>query len=67
MEYKAISELSPGDMFYKWDVSTRGYEKGMLLSIDNSVANVYMYRVGESIMRIFENVSVDPPPPFLNR
>jgi hypothetical protein len=67
MEYKRISELSPGDIFFRWDVSTRGYEKGMLLSIDDSTANVYLYRVGESQMRIHESVSIDPPPPFLNR
>lgn len=67
MIYGPLSKFLPGDIFFKWDVETRIYRKGLLLSLDNSTAEVYWYKTGEDSIRACELVSYDEPPPYLKK
>jgi hypothetical protein len=67
MKFKPLSELSPGDIIYRWNNEYRAYLKGLLLNIDKTFANIYWYETGEKECSITTCVSIDEPPSYLNK
>jgi hypothetical protein len=67
MKFKPLSELSPGDIIYRWNVEYRSYCKGLLLGFNKSFADIYWYVAGENECSITTCVSIDEPPEYLNK